>query len=372
MKRALIVLAALVALLAPGGQVTGTAEARSWSEGVCPDASGVTVVVDFRSLGGSTIVRCAHGPQQTGLHALENAGISVTGTNRWGKAFVCRLEGKPAVDREPCVDTPPASAYWSYWHATDGGSWVYADRGVRNRTPAEGTFEGWSFYAGDSDGDTPAGYLEPRFDPVRPAPPAGGSDGGSNGGGSNGGGSGGGSNGGGSNGSGSNGGGSNGGGSGGSSDGGGGTGGNGSGGSEGRDAGGSGGAEDGDARRRSVGGSSADGDDAEGPASSATPEEDAEAADDPEDVADTPDEDADDDEPADDDGAPQQPAASDDPDTDDGDGSSATALVTSDEVAVPAGGRNATGTVLGVALVGGLGTAAGLLAWRRRRLSDVG
>ncbi|MTV25511.1 hypothetical protein FTX61_08830 [Nitriliruptoraceae bacterium ZYF776] len=370
MKRALIVLAALVALLAPGGQVTGTAEARSWSEGVCPDASGVTVVVDFRSLGGSTIVRCAHGPQQTGLHALENAGISVTGTNRWGKAFVCRLEGKPAVDREPCVDTPPASAYWSYWHATDGGSWVYADRGVRNRTPAEGTFEGWSFYAGDSDGDTPAGYLEPRFDPVRPAPPAGGSDGGSNGGGSNGGGSGGGSNGGGSNGSGSNGGGSNG--SGGSSDGGGGTGGNGSGGSEGRDAGGSGGAEDGDARRRSVGGSSADGDVAEGPASSATPEEDAEAADDPEDVADTPDEDADDDEPADDDGAPQQPAAPDDPDTDDGDGSSATALVTSDEVAVPAGGRDATGTVLGVALVGGLGSAAGLLAWRRRRLSDVG
>lgn len=74
--------------------------------GACPDGDGVTVVVDFQELGGPTLVRCAPGPQPTGLAALKNAGISVTGTARWGEAFICRIEGKPGADTPSPVSTP--------------------------------------------------------------------------------------------------------------------------------------------------------------------------------------------------------------------------------------------------------------------------
>lgn len=35
--------------------------------GYCPDATGVTVAVDFQGLGGDAIIRCAPGPQASGL-----------------------------------------------------------------------------------------------------------------------------------------------------------------------------------------------------------------------------------------------------------------------------------------------------------------
>ncbi|UWZ40356.1 hypothetical protein Drose_12700 [Dactylosporangium roseum] len=137
------------------------------SAGYCPDSTGVTVVVDYNDLGGGIVVRCAPGAQDTGLAALKNAGFTVAGTNRWGEAFICRINGKPAAATEPCVDTPPASAYWSYWHAPDGGSWTYSDKGVKNRTPPQGTFEGWSFSKNHTGGTAP----RPGVAPARPAPP---------------------------------------------------------------------------------------------------------------------------------------------------------------------------------------------------------
>ncbi|PRY39030.1 ABC transporter substrate-binding protein [Umezawaea tangerina] len=134
------------------------------SPGFCPDAGGITVVVDFQELGGSTIVRCASGDQATGLAALKNAGIGITGTQRWGEGFICRIEGKPAANSEACVDTPPARAYWSYWYAPNGGAWTYSDKGVLNRKPAAGGFEGWSFSLDKTETTNPP----PRVAPVRP------------------------------------------------------------------------------------------------------------------------------------------------------------------------------------------------------------
>lgn len=171
------VLALLFASVGGGITVAGPAAAVDTSRGragFCLDAGGVTVVVDFQELGGQTIVRCAVGAQATGLAALKAAGIEVTGTNRWGESFVCRLEGKPGPDREPCVDTPPTSAYWSYWHAPDGGSWTYSQQGATYRTPPAGSFEGWSFSLDHDEDSAPA----PRVAPQRPAAtqPPGGSD----------------------------------------------------------------------------------------------------------------------------------------------------------------------------------------------------
>lgn len=146
--------------------------------GFCPTDEGVTVVIDFQALGGTTIVRCAPGPvgrDFTGHSALVDAGIRLEGTRRWGESFVCRLEGRPGANeklpirgnadyREACIDTPPAAGYWSYWHASNGGQWQYSQWGVKNRRAIRGGFEGWSFSLNATAKNNP----RPRIRPIRP------------------------------------------------------------------------------------------------------------------------------------------------------------------------------------------------------------
>lgn len=165
--RAVRAAAAILVVAAAGIAVPRPAQAAG-TDGYCPDATGVTVVVDFHELGGGVVVRCAPGVQGSGLTALKSAGFTVAGTNRWGEAFICRINGKPGVGTEPCVDTPPATAYWSYWHAPNGGGWTYSDKGVKNRTPPAGSFDGWSFSKNHTEGTAP----RPGVTPSRPAPPA--------------------------------------------------------------------------------------------------------------------------------------------------------------------------------------------------------
>lgn len=160
-----LVLAGPAVLAGPSPGVAHAALAGT--AGFCPDANGVTVIVDFQELGGTTIVRCAQGDQPTGLAALKNAGLQVTGTQRWGEAFICRIQDKPGPDAEPCIDTPPVSAYWSYWHAPNDGAWSYSDRGGLTRKPPLGSFEGWSFSKDRTATTTPP----PRVAPRRPEPP---------------------------------------------------------------------------------------------------------------------------------------------------------------------------------------------------------
>ncbi|WP_439673959.1 hypothetical protein [Embleya sp. MST-111070] len=136
--------------------------------GYCPDGNGVTVVIDFQELGGTTIVRCARGDQATGHAAIKNAGIEIAGVARWGESFICRIEGKPGANSEACIDTPPASAYWSYWHSPNGGSWTYSQWGAMNRKPPPGSFEGWSFSKNKTETTNPS----PRVAPSRPTTPA--------------------------------------------------------------------------------------------------------------------------------------------------------------------------------------------------------
>lgn len=150
--------------------VVSPAPARAASAGYCPDGNGVTVVIDFQELGGGTIIRCAPGDQALGLSALRNAGIGFEGTARWGEAFICRIEGKPGPADEPCIDTPPATAYWSYWHAPNGGNWTYSDKGLMARKPPLGSFEGWSFAKNKTSGSVPPPGVAPRR-PAQPPPP---------------------------------------------------------------------------------------------------------------------------------------------------------------------------------------------------------
>jgi hypothetical protein len=164
--------AGLAVALFAAAVVVVTPAAPAYAAVCAADAPGVTMVVDFAALGGGAQTSCAGGDPATGVAALEGAGFTVTGTARWGKAFVCRISGKPTAAAEPCVDTPPASAYWSYWHAQPGGSWSYSQLGALAYNPAPGTVEGWAFGSGAPPGIAPPRLVAPPAPPPPPAPPA--------------------------------------------------------------------------------------------------------------------------------------------------------------------------------------------------------
>lgn len=119
----------------------------------CTRDGGVTVVVDFASLGGGEQTRCAGGDPSSGLAALRGAGFTPTRAAQEPGYFVCRIDGKPAND--PCQRASPADAYWSYWHAKPGGTWTYSDLGAADYDPAPGAVEGWAFGAGKPPSSSP-------------------------------------------------------------------------------------------------------------------------------------------------------------------------------------------------------------------------
>lgn len=145
---AILLLAAMTPLLSSGHR----AEAAG---GACTSSSGVTVVVDFGSLGGGTAIRCAH-TSGSGLEALHAAGFSTEGTQTHGASFVCRISGKPGPSSENCLSTPPTNTSWHYWYASNGGSWKVSQSGAANRTVIQGGSEGWSFGPGTAPGAAPA------------------------------------------------------------------------------------------------------------------------------------------------------------------------------------------------------------------------
>jgi hypothetical protein len=113
------------------------------------DCAGVKVVVDFTALGGAVETRCAAGDPGSGLQALDLVGLPYTFVPRQ-PGFVCTINSLP----NPCRK-PTTSAYWSYWHATPGGTWTYSTSGAGSHDPAPGTVEGWAFGAGVAPGATP-------------------------------------------------------------------------------------------------------------------------------------------------------------------------------------------------------------------------
>jgi hypothetical protein len=168
-RRALGLVAALGAALVLAGPAPAADAAA------CSGSSGVTVVVDYGSLGGIQ-VGCAAGDPGTGLSALHSAGFATTGTVHDGPGLVCRINGAPASD--PCVRTPPTTAYWSYWHGSRG-AWSYSGSGPALSNPQPGGVEGWSYGAGARPGIAPpkAAPPAPTTKPA-PKPPAPGAPGG--------------------------------------------------------------------------------------------------------------------------------------------------------------------------------------------------
>lgn len=170
-RRAVVVVAVLAGLLSVGStaashpagasEVAGSSPA---SLSACTATSGVLVAVDFGHFHGPVDVGCAPGTQSNGLVAMHTAGFLTAGDDEDGDGFVCRigLEAKgpsserPTPAEDPCVSTPPASAYWGFFVARPGkNTWSYSESGVSAYQPSGGAVEGWAFGSGGQPSVTP-------------------------------------------------------------------------------------------------------------------------------------------------------------------------------------------------------------------------
>lgn len=154
---------AIVALLLGAAAVTANAPSATADPqpmGRCTTASGVVLAVDFSHWGGPVYRSCGTTPT-TGYELLNQGGWRTTGTGHDGPAFICRIGysghqgGKqyPTPQQEDCVLTPPASAYWSYWHADPGAStWEYSQLGAMLYKPKPGSVDLWIFGGTDIGG----------------------------------------------------------------------------------------------------------------------------------------------------------------------------------------------------------------------------
>lgn len=75
----------------------------------------VTLYVDYGPLNNQeTAVSCIPVDGKTNaLDILAAAKLEVQGTQQYGNAVLCRLEGLPDASTESCLGMPPADAYWA-------------------------------------------------------------------------------------------------------------------------------------------------------------------------------------------------------------------------------------------------------------------
>lgn len=158
---------ASLALTAAAGPAAATAE----PVGACTSTSGVILAVDFSPWGGPLLRACGSTPT-TGYQLLNQGGWHSQGDNHNGPAFVCRISysgyhggaAYPTASQDPCIVTPPASAYWSYWHADPGqDTWSYSQLGAMSYHPEPGSVDLWVFGGTNIAGTT--GSAVPSFSP---------------------------------------------------------------------------------------------------------------------------------------------------------------------------------------------------------------
>lgn len=106
-----------------------------------PASNCVNVYVDYGSLdSGSTVEKCIEtSGEANALELLANAKIAIEGTQKYGNAVVCRVDGLPDASVESCAEMPPAEAYWAVFvkeHElfpipfNTQGEWGWAQTGI--------------------------------------------------------------------------------------------------------------------------------------------------------------------------------------------------------------------------------------------------
>jgi hypothetical protein len=162
------VLIALTACSAGESSVTApnaNDEVMTTAQPFTESCSGVEVFVDFGILSDEVIDVCVDVSAKTpAVSVLDSAGISVAGTEEYGNAVLCRVNGMPAAEtpivvsghdpyNETCVSMPPEFAYWDVWLKQGGRDWEYAMVGKSEIMVSPGDAIGLVFNTGTS---TPA------------------------------------------------------------------------------------------------------------------------------------------------------------------------------------------------------------------------
>ena len=137
----------------------------------CSGSGGVSVVVDYRELGGGIVTGCAPGGGgRSAASIFESAGVALSYATRQ-PGFVCRVNGAPTSD--PCVNTSPADAYWGlWWSEGSSASWTYSSQSVGGLTVPDGGSVAWSWQQGRTDGAVPPGVGAPVTEKSTPSPTA--------------------------------------------------------------------------------------------------------------------------------------------------------------------------------------------------------
>ena len=147
----------------------------------CDATTGVVVSVDFGHWGGPILRSCGTTPT-TGYALLNQGGWHTAGTEHDGPGFICRIGYSgyhhgtqyPTPSQEPCVLTPPASAYWTYWQAGPGqNAWSYSQIGAMSYRPRPGSVTLWVFGGTNLSGTVGSAVPNISPDSLRASPAAG-------------------------------------------------------------------------------------------------------------------------------------------------------------------------------------------------------
>jgi hypothetical protein len=169
-ERLVGVATSVLLLLAVSLVGAGPAEAAS---GRCAAGTGVTVVVDYGSLGGGVAIGCdSDGGGKPASSVVPDAGFPLSWVQE-DPGFVCSVAGKPDPSTS-CTRTPPSNAYWGlFWSDGDPATWAYASEGARSLDVPEGGSIGWRFQSSSTrsfPGAAPTGPApEPKPEP-KPSP----------------------------------------------------------------------------------------------------------------------------------------------------------------------------------------------------------
>jgi len=116
------------------------------------ESNCVNLYVDFGSLNAETKVeKCVEVSTETNaLDLLKTAGYTTEGTQKYGAAVVCRLNGLPDKSVETCEVMPPEDAYWAVIVKEKKllpffNEWGWAQTGINEISLSEGDSLGLVF-----------------------------------------------------------------------------------------------------------------------------------------------------------------------------------------------------------------------------------
>ena len=81
------------------------------------DKDCINLYVDYGTLEKSTFNQCIKSPEIKAIDLLVNNNFTLQGTDKYGAAVLCRLNGLPK--EEKCKDMPSEKAYWAILEKRD-------------------------------------------------------------------------------------------------------------------------------------------------------------------------------------------------------------------------------------------------------------